>query len=81
MANGLGYRRALAAAGLALGRAASAPAQAQLMSSPYPVIFAPPPPAQSMVMPKPSHRTLEPASPPEAPSLPDASVDQSKCRL
>jgi hypothetical protein len=83
MANGLGYRRALAAAGLALGCAvgcaASAPAQAQFMSSPYPVIFVPPPPEQSMVMPKPSHRTLEPASPPEALSLPDASVDQSKC--
>ena len=40
------------AAGLALAVAATAPAQAQFMTGPYPVIIVPPPPAQNLVVPQ-----------------------------
>ncbi len=43
---------ALCAAGFALAGLTGAPAQAQFMSGPYPVIVVPPPPAQQMIMPK-----------------------------
>lgn len=52
MTNGYGLRRLLACAGMALGCSAVAPAHAQFMSAPYPVIVVPPPPAQGLVMPK-----------------------------
>jgi hypothetical protein len=52
MANSPLLRRLPAAAGLALGCLAVAPADAQFMSGPYPVVVVPPPPAQGMVMPK-----------------------------
>jgi hypothetical protein len=58
------------AAGLALAVATSLPAQAQFMSSPYPVIIVPPP-AQKLVVPKPAPKQAEPpktaAPPPDAP--------------
>jgi len=79
MANGLGYRRALAAAGLALGCAASAPAQAQFMSGYPTVIVVPPPPAQSMVMPKrPTPKQTPPAT--AAPPSDTSEPHQLTCR-
>jgi hypothetical protein len=59
----------VAAVGFALAVAANAPAKAQFMSSPYPVIIVPPPPAQNLIMPKYAPRQDQPAKPasPEAP--------------
>ena len=58
------------AAGLALAVAANAPADAQYMSSPYPVIIVPPPPAQNLILPKPAPKRAEPpkttAPPPDS---------------
>ncbi len=48
------------AAGLAFAVAANAPAKAQFMSSPYPVIIVPPPPAQNLILPRPAPRQGEP---------------------
>ena len=58
-----------AAAGLALAVAGNAPAEAQFMSSPYPVIIVPPPPAQNLIMPRSSSKPAQPAKtpPPDAP--------------
>ena len=53
MAHGRSFRGLFAVIGLTLGFAVCAPAKAQFMSGTYPVIVVPPPPAQSMVMPKP----------------------------
>jgi len=78
MANGRNFPTLFAIAGLALEAAAAGPAEAQFMSSPYPVIIVPPPPAQGLVIPKPIPRTPQPVKPAEAP-LPDAGIDQSKC--
>jgi hypothetical protein len=63
------------AAGFALALAANAPAEAQFMSSPYPVIIVPPPQEQKPIVPKPAPklvqppRTAAPASGSSAPSL------------
>ncbi len=76
MANGLGYRKALAAAGLALGCAASAPAQAQFMSGYPAVIVVPPPPAQSMVMPK-RPQPAPPIAPPPPADQPAPNLGQN----
>jgi len=66
-----------AAAGLALAVAANTPAEAQFMSTPYPVIIVPPPPAQSLVMPKPAAKPAQPAKPAPSPDTP--APDMGKC--
>ncbi len=74
----------VAAAGFALAVAANAPAKAQFMSSPYPVIIVPPPPAQNLVMPKYAPRQdqpAKPASPPEAPPPDLGKCYQGRARL
>ena len=73
MANGLHARALLPAAGLALGALAAGPANAQFMSGTYPVIVVPPPPAQSIVIPrKPKPQSAQPVAPqpPPAPAEP-----------
>ncbi len=53
MANGLGSRGLIAAAGVALVFAAASAAQAQFMApGGFPVIAIPPPPAQTIVIPR-----------------------------
>ena len=68
MTKTLGHGRRLAAVGLALGCLAS-PARAQFMTGAYPVIVVPPPPGQSMVMPK--KPKLQPAPQETPPAPPD----------
>ncbi len=65
------------AAGLALAVAGNAPAEAQFMSSPYPVIIVPPPPAQNLIMPKYPSKPAQPARPAPPPDAP--APDLSKC--
>ncbi|HZZ61108.1 MAG TPA: hypothetical protein VFE63_08050 [Roseiarcus sp.] len=48
------------ASGLALAFAAGAPARAQFMSSPYPVIIVPPPQEQKPVAPMPTPKRAQP---------------------
>jgi hypothetical protein len=50
-----------AAAGIALAVAAGTPAEAQFMSN-YPAVIIVPPPAQSLVMPKPAPKTSKPTA-------------------
>lgn len=62
------------AAELALAVGGNDPAQAQYMSSPYPVIVVPPPPAQNLVAPKSPPKQAEPpktSAPPPNSSPPD----------
>jgi hypothetical protein len=62
------------AAGLALAVAMNAPSEAQYMSSPYPVIIVPPPPAQYPIVPKPTRERARPpksAAPPPDSSPPN----------
>ena len=66
------------AAGLGFVVAANAPAKGQFMSSPYPVIIVPPPPAQNLILPRPAPRQGEPPKTTVPP--PDASPsDRGKC--
>jgi hypothetical protein len=67
----------VAAAGLAGAVAANAPAEAQFMSSPYPVIIVPPPPAQNWIMPKYPPKPAQPAKPAPPPDAPAS--DLGKC--
>jgi hypothetical protein len=59
------------AAGLTLALAANSPAEAQFMSSPYPVIVVPPPQLQNPIVPKPAPKRDQPpqttAPPPDSP--------------
>jgi hypothetical protein len=48
------------AAGLALALATNAPAEAQFMSSPYPVIIVPPPQVQNPIVPNPTPKQAQP---------------------
>jgi hypothetical protein len=60
------------AAGLALALATNAPAEAQFMSSPYPVIIVPPPQVQNPVVPTPAPKRGQPPKS-AAPPPPDSS--------
>ena len=66
----------VATTGLALAVAASAPAEAQFMSSPYPVIIVPPPPAQNLIMPKYPSKPAQPAKPAPPPEAPPPDLEQ-----
>jgi len=73
MGNDLHARASLAAAGFALAALAAAPANAQFFSGTYPVTVVPPPPAQSIVIPrKPKPQSAQPVAPqpPPAPAEP-----------
>ena len=73
MGENVGLRGRLAVALLALGCAVG-PAEAQFMTGAYPVIIVPPPPAQSLVMPKrstpPAPRAAQPTPDPAPPTQP-----------
>lgn len=77
MAKSWGIRARRVAGALALAGFATAPARAQFMTGAYPVLIVPPP-AQSLVIPKPPKPRQTQPPEPSAPQ-PDTGGDQSRC--